>query len=332
MGFNLIFYSRLSPDDMIRGGTDFMRNCTMGGGHQIDLRIDGLIRSMCAGRRRRRRQRRPARCPITCQRAFEVSRGLSWWKDPAKGGVMVPFNLPSQDRSYRSAFGVDAPHWSDVTPDDAAAVARWNHLNRWKESFLEAAWKYAACGVSDVRSDFLSVNQSQYAWMAYGDGYYFNVARALPVISGHGGYDDGPSNYMYPSFFHEMGRIRDVNKPIWYMPTWYGETPDQFRLEQYLSFVTNLQGMSKPPDMKVQTPEKEKASAGIVESNKLMARLGTIFTTMRPTRPPVAMLYSMSQDLGAEVRDMRDVKKASRRMRKRSVALCWLSREDDPRR
>ena len=193
-----------------------------------------------------------------------------------------------------------------MKPDDAAAVERWDHMNRWKESFLEAAWKISAFGVSEVRADMLSVNQSQYGWMAYADGYYFNVARSLPVISGHGGYDDMPGAYFAPGFFHEMGRARDVNKPVWYMPMWYKESSDQCRLQQYLSFMTDLQGMSKPPGMQVQHPDNSSEAVGIVESNKLMARLGTIFTTMRPTRPEVAVLYSLSQDLGAEVHDMQD--------------------------
>jgi hypothetical protein len=196
-----------------------------------------------------------------------------------------------------------------VKPDDAKAVARWNEMNRWKESFLEAAWKYSAFGVSEVSPNLISANQSEYGWMAYADGYYFNVARHLPVISGHGGYDDGCATYFFPSFTHEMGRARDVNKPCWYMPTWYGETSDQYRLEQYLSFITDIQGMEKPPDMHIQDPARTKDAAGIVESNKLMARLGTIFTTMRPTRGDVAVLYSLSQDLHAEVRDMQNPKK-----------------------
>ena len=313
MGFNLIFYSRLSPDDMIRGGADFMHNCTMSGGHQMDLRqecdwSDPWV--LQGGEARVVNQALMDRTLPNCAGVhFYDEPGLSWWKDPKNDNVMVPFNLPPQDRAYKSAFGVNAQHWSDVKPDDSAAVARWDHLNRWKESFLEAAWKYSAFGVSEVNPDFLSVNQSQYGWMAYADGYYFNVARSLPVISGHGGYDDMPGTYLAPGFFHEMGRVRDVNKPVWYMPTWYHESPDQFRLEQYLSFMTDLQGMSKPPDMHVQNPDKSKEATGVVESNKLMARIGTIFTTMRPTRPEVAVLYSLSQDLGAEVHDMQDHKK-----------------------
>jgi hypothetical protein len=315
LGFNLIYYGRLSPDDMIRGGADFMRNCTMGGGHQMDLRMEcdwSDPYALQGGEARVVNEAMQSRIYPNCIGVhFYDEPGLSWWKDPKNDNVMVPFNLPPQDRAYKSAFGMDAPHWSDVKPDDAAAVKRWNQMNRWKESFLEAAWKISAFGVSEVRSDLLSVNQSQYGWMAYADGYYFNVVRSLPVISGHGGYDDMPGAYFAPGFFHEMGRVRDVNKPVWYMPMWYKESSDQCRLQQYLSFMTDLQGMAKPPGMQVQHPDKSSEAIGIVESNKLMARLGTIFTTMRPTRPEVAVLYSLSQDLGAEVRDMQDHKKVN---------------------
>jgi hypothetical protein len=316
MGFNLIYNTSLSADDMIRGGSDFMRNCTMSGAHQMDLRqecdwSDPYV--LVGGEARVVAEALADRTVPNCIGVhFYDEPGLTWWKDPKNANVMVPFNIPSQDRSYRSAFGTEPPHWSDVKPGDAAAVAKWNEMNRWKMSFLEAAWKYAAFGVSRVRPDYISAVQSEYGWQAYADGYYFNAVRPLPVMSGHGGYDDGPATYFYPSLFHEFGRIRDVNKPAWYLPTWYGESTDQYRLEQYLSFMTDLQGMAKPPDMKVQNPDSDRASVGIVESNKAMARLGTIFNTMRPTRPEVAILYSLSQDLGAEVQDMQDSKQVNK--------------------
>jgi hypothetical protein len=157
-----------------------------------------------------------------------------------------------------------------------------------------------------VRPDYLSVTQSQYGWTAFTDGYYFNVVRSLPVISGHGGYHDFGFGYFNPSYFLEMARARDLARPNWYLPTWYGNTTaDQFRLEQYLSFQTNIQGMISPPDLEPGQPEKCKAVAGIVESNHLMGRLGTIFTTMPVTRPPVAVLYSLSAMIHAQAQDQK---------------------------
>src|SRR5204863_5523045 len=134
-------------------------------------------------------------------------------------------------------------------------VARWLHWGRWKESFMEAAWKHAAYSVNRVRKDYLPVTQSVYGWSAFTDGYYFNVVRSLPVINGHGGYDDYGGAYFNPSYTFEFGRARDLNKPAWYLPTWYEHMPsDRFRLEQYLSFMTGLQGMMKPPGQTVHRP------------------------------------------------------------------------------
>ena len=60
-----------------------------------------------------------------------------------------------------------------------------------------------------------------YGFSAYADGYYFNVVRSLPLISGHGGYSDGQTGIYYPAWHMEYGRMRDLNKPYWYLPSWY---------------------------------------------------------------------------------------------------------------
>jgi hypothetical protein len=213
-----------------------------------------------------------------------------------------------------------------VNADNASDFNRWQEWGRWKLSFMDAAWKLAAFGIREVRPDFLPVTQSVYGWPAYADGYYFNVVRSLPVINGHGGYDDYGGAYFNPSYTFEFGRARDLHKPNWYLPTWYGGMPsDRFRLEQYLSFMNNLQGMMKPPDMTIHRPSTTPATAdGIVESNKLMARLGTIFTTMPVTRPPVAVLYSLSQDLYAQAHDMKDNYTGGRHAREKTF-LAYLA-------
>ncbi len=123
-----------------------------------------------------------------------------------------------------------------------------------------------------------------------------------------------------------MARAGDVNRPNWYLPSWYANMPsDRFKMEQYLSFMMGLQGMMKPPDMHVHRPftQCRETSQGIVESNKLMARLGTIFTTSTPTRPPVAMLWSMSQNLDAQVKDMKDAYDGAGHRQK--TLLCYLA-------
>ncbi|OPZ26664.1 MAG: hypothetical protein BWZ02_01932 [Lentisphaerae bacterium ADurb.BinA184] len=316
LGFNLIYGDyRLGrhlahAEATLRGGADFMQYCTMSGAHQMDLRQECdwsdpyVIRG---GTARAVQQAFLTRTVAnTAGVHFYDEPGLTWWTHP-RTGAAVPHNIPAQDRAFLGAFGRPPLQYSDVRADDPGPAAAWNHWARWKLSFMDAAWKDARFGVETVAPALISCTQSVYGFTAYADGYYFNVVRSLPVISGHGGYNDGPASYFYPSFHHEFGRMRDLAKPNWYLPAWYGGMSSaNFRLEQYLSFMTNLQGMAKPPDMQVHKPAECSDADGIVESNKAMARLGTIFTTLAPARGEVALLYSISQCIGSQLRDMND--------------------------
>jgi hypothetical protein len=309
LGYNL-YYGQQGQDkdgNLIRAGVDYMCNCTMGGGHQMDLRqecdwSDPLV--IRGGTRRVARQAFQDRTRGNVPGVhFYDEPGLTWRKDPATGQD-TPQGIPPQLRSFEAAFGKPAPDYLHLNAKDPEQARRWAQWARWKLGFMDAAWQDAQFGVSQVRPDFLSVTQSQYGWSAFTDGYYFNVVRSLPVISGHGGYHDFGPGYFNPSYFLEMARARDLARPNWYLPTWYGNTTsDEFRLEQYLSFQTDIQGMMSPPDLDPGDPSKSKAAAGIVRSNKLMGRLGTIFTTMPPTRPPVALLYSLSQEIHDQTLD-----------------------------
>jgi len=58
-----------------------------------------------------------------------------------------------------------------------------------------------------------------------------------------------------------------------------------------------------PPDLEPGEPSKSQAVAGIVETNQFMGRVGTIFTTMPVTRPPVALLYSLSNAIHKQTED-----------------------------
>lgn len=299
MGFNLL-YANGNGDDSVRGGLDYMGNDVMGGGHQMELRLecdwsDPYVLQGATGH--------------AAQAAFSFRKngnaigvhfydepGLTWWENPVNK-QWTPHDIPWQLRQFKAAFGEDALRATDFK-DTPVDFAKWQHWGKWKESFMEATWKISADTVRRVDPSFISATQTVYGWSAYTDGYYFNITRQLPVISGHGGYDDFGYGFFNPSLYHEFGRIRDLNKPNWYLPTWYNNMPsDRFRMEQYLSFMTNLQGMMKPPGMEVHQPYKHVTSEGIVESNKEMSRLGTIFTTMPVTRAEVAVLYSISNNL-----------------------------------
>jgi hypothetical protein len=330
LGYNL-YYGQHGQDkegNLIRAGVDYMCNCTMSGGHQMDLRqecdwSDPLV--IRGGTRRVVRQAFQDRTrPNTAGVHFYDEPGLTWRKDPATGKD-TPQGIPSQLRSFEAAFGKPPPDYRKLNPKDPEDVRRWAHWARWKLGFMDAAWQDAQFGIRAVRPDYLSVTQSQYGWSAFTDGYYFNVVRSLPVISGHGGYHDYGPGYFNPSYFLEMARARDLARPNWYLPTWYGNTtPDVFRLEQYLSFQTNIQGMMSPPELDPGDPAKSKAAAGIVASNHLMGRLGSIFTTMPPTRPPVALLYSLSQEIHYQTLD-RDVSYAHDTPHGRGLPFVYLA-------
>ena len=311
LGYNLILGHYIKDNDgfFIRAGVDFMSGCTMGGGHQMDLRAecDWSDPYVIRGGTRRVVQRAfiDRTRPNVLGVHFYDEPGLTWHNHP-ETGEWVPHNVPSQMRSYKSAFGRDALDYHKVDPKDHAQVAQWKHWAYWKLGLMDAAWQDSQFGVSAVRPDFLSVTQSQYGYMAFTDGYYFNVVRSLPIVSGHGGYHDWGPGYWNPSMFLEFARPRNFIQPNWYLPAWYGRTTsDLFRLEQYLSFQTNIQGMASPPELDPFNPSRLPAAPGIVESNKVMAQLGTIFNTMPVTRPPVALLYSLSHMIEKQTKDMK---------------------------
>ncbi len=86
-----------------------------------------------------------------------------------------------------------------------------------------------------------------------------------------------------------------------------------------------LQGLISPPDIDPgSTPEQSTAAQGVVESNHLLQRLGPIFNTMPLTRPPVALLFSLSQFLHAQTLD-RKVCYAHETPHGRNVSLVYLA-------
>lgn len=311
LGFN-VFYGGYGKDDnadLLRAGVDFIANCVMSGGHQMDLRMEcdwsdpyvtrgGTMRVVQRAMKDRTRPNVPGV-------HFYDEPGLTWHANPKNPKELTPHGVAAQVRSYEAAFGKKPPQFFEVDPKDAKSIAEWDRWARWKLGLMDAAWKEAQFGVSWVRPDFLSLTQSQYGWTAFTDGYYFNVVRSLPITSGHGGYHDIGPGYFCPSYFVEMARARDFWKHCWYLPTWYGNTTsDQFRLEQYLSFQTNLQGLMSPPDL--EPAINATGRQGIVETNQLFQRLGPIFTTLPVRKNRIAVLFSLSQCLHAQTKNRDD--------------------------
>jgi hypothetical protein len=331
LGFNLCYanYGGAEQEGFLRAGVDFAACCVMSGGHQMDLRqeCDWSDPYVIRGGTRRvvRRAFMDRTWPNVVGVHFYDEPGLTWGKDP-RTGELTPHEIPWQWRQYEAAFNRPMLDWKTVNPADPEQAARWTDWARWKLGFLDAAWQDAQFGVRQVEPRYLSLTQSQYGYSAFSDGYYFNVVRSLPVISGHGGYHDFGPGYFNPVMFLEFARARDLAKPNWYLPTWYGSTTaDQFRLEQYLCFQCGVQGLMSPPDIDPgNAPEKCLAAQGLVESNHLFQRLGPIFNTLPVTRPPAALLFSLSQFLHAQTLD-RKICYAHETRHGQNVAFSYLA-------
>jgi hypothetical protein len=311
LGYNLMYSAGgVGSDkegDFIAAGVDQMAVCIMSGGHQMDLRMecdwsDPLV--VRGGTRRATREALNARLRGNSPGVnFYDEPGLTW-RPNDNGQGLTPHGVPSQLASYEAAFGKPMIEHTKVDPNNPEHVAQWEQWGDWKLGFMEAAWRDAVFAVAQVDPTLISATQSQYGWTAFTDGYYFNVARSLPITSGHGGYDDLGFGYLFPSYTLEMARARDFAKPNWYLPVWYANTSeDAMRFENLASFALGIQGIMTPPPCE---PTQNAGNIqGSVEANHAMQRLGTVFTVGIPqTRQPVALLYSMSNNHRTQVADM----------------------------
>ncbi len=311
-GYNL-FYGQGGSDPngyFIRAGVDFVPNCVMGGGHQMNLRMEcdwsdpyAVRGGMISAAKFALRDRTLPNVPMI---HFFDEPGLTWHEDSVSGDLTA-HGVPAQVRAYEAAFNKTYLSHHEVDADKPESLAQWKHWTKWKLGFMDAAWKLGQHSVSDIDSSMLSVTQSQYGFPAFTDGYYFNVARSLPIVSGHGGYHDWGPGFFNPGMTLSISRGRDHEKECWYLPTWYANTTnDQYRVEQYLSFITGIQGLMSPPPLE---PTKNPiAREAIIETNSVMGKLGTIFSTMPVTYQPVAMLYSISNGLDEQARSLTDKK------------------------
>jgi hypothetical protein len=316
MGYN-VTYSQGNGDASIRGGLDYMRGMALGGAHQLDANLKNdwsdpwVLRE---GRLRASREALKDRTSPNCLGVhFYDEPGLTWNEHPVTK-EFNPYNIAAQDRAWKAMYGTDAQQYHTVK-DDPAAMARWRELNTWKQGFMEACWKEVSSGVRKVKPDWLTATQTMYGWDAFSDGYYFNIARQLPVINGHGWYSDVYWLNLAPPMASEFGRMRDWSRPCWYMPTWWTMNIAHTRMEQSMSFIQNLQGMMWP-GYQAWSPSRDPGMPGVVEDNKTQLRLGTIFQHMPVYRDHAAILYSLSQGIESEIRSgMKDIREANSHMR-----------------
>jgi len=298
LGINLMFGG--TDEWSIREKMDIMGIMAMGGMHQHDGKLDcdwsdpyvylgSIQRAMDKGLTFRT-------MPNMVGVHLHDEPGLTWnahpfLKDKDGKPVGSPHDIASQRRAYQSAFDKEQTWVQNADTKTAAGLADWTQISDFKLGYMESFWRASRDAVERIKPGTLAVTQTIYGWHYPYDGYYFNIARSMPVVSGHGGYHDYWLMNFNPSFYLECSLPRQWDKPTWYLPTWYGgTTADQLRLEQYMSFITGIQGLVIPPDLKVGSL----AEPAIKETNNAAARLGTIFVKPAYTRQDVAMLYSKS--------------------------------------
>ena len=310
LGYNFAYSSFGKSDSSIRAGMDYMQNMAMGGGHQADLRLECdwsdpyVVRGVVARASLSAQVHRTQGNCIGIH--FHDEPGLTWASIPG-GYFFGPFNIPQQDKSFNSAFNEEAIKYFNVKADNADDVARWQKLMRYRLLIMEAFWQRGVDVVRKVKADFLPVTQASYGWFAISDGYYFNIERPMPIHSGHAnGYDVMESGYFQPMVDMQFGRMRQWDQPMWYLPTWFVSSSENTRLQQYHSFMMNVQGLATPPWPNIHDPWAAPAE-GYIEANYTMTRLGTVFSTMPVMRAPVALLRSPSQVFDAQTKDFRTI-------------------------
>ena len=291
-GFNTIYGGVDEPS--IPAGEDIMGLDLMGGGHQFDLKMENDWSDpyvyLGAVQRAMDRAFTFRTMPNNIGAHLYDEPGLTYAAAGSKGQTFGPWDVLQQRRAYKSAFGKEQMWYDEVKPDDPANMAQWTQTTNFRLGFMDAFWKASYDALKKMKPGYLVATQSQYGWWALFDGYYFNVVRSLPVVSGHGGYDDYGERDFNPSLYVEISLPRQMDKPTWYLGDWGVYSNEQIRLEHYLSFMAGIQGIAGGPSMGV---DSIGAQAG-VETNKTMARLGTIFAKPDYTRQDVGILYSKS--------------------------------------
>ncbi|MCL2701487.1 MAG: hypothetical protein FWE88_07320, partial [Phycisphaerae bacterium] len=283
----------------IREKMDIMGIMAMGGGHQHDLNLecDWSDPNVYIGAIQRAMDRGlPFRTmPNAIGVHLHDEPGLTWNRHPHlkndKGeSVMTHHDIASQRRAYASAFGKEQTWVNEIDTADPASLADWTQINDFKMRYMDAFWKASRDAIERIKPGMLAVTQTVYGWPFLYDGYYFNVARSMPVISGHGGYNDSGLMNLNATYYLECSLPRQWDKPTWYLPEWGNYTSEQYLLEHYMSFITGIQGLEVPPQMN----PKARGAEGVTQANRTVLRLGTIFAKPAFTRQDVAILYSKS--------------------------------------
>ena len=208
MGFNLILGGVDEPS--IRAKVDIMGACVMGGMHQHDgkLYCDWSDPYVYVGAIQRGMDRAQSfrTMPNAIGAHLHDEPGLTHTMHPYTN-QMGPHDVPQQRAAYQRAYGREPIWFQEADTSDPAKLREWEDYNDFRLRFMDAFWKASRESFERLKPGFLTVTQTQYGWSALYDGYYFNVARSLPIISGHGGYNDFGLRNFNASFFLSLIHI-----------------------------------------------------------------------------------------------------------------------------
>src|SRR5205823_7159478 len=125
------FYGHYGQDEdanFIRGGIDYIANCVMSGGHQMDLRLECDWSDPLVIRGGTRRVVRRAMMDRTRPNVpgvhFYDEPGLTWGENP-ENKEFTPHAVKAQAVSYKAAFGKDPLPYTKVDPKNPEHVERW---------------------------------------------------------------------------------------------------------------------------------------------------------------------------------------------------------------
>ena len=206
----------------VRAGVDYMQGCTMGGGHQMDLRMecDWSDPYVLGG------GTRPRRAPGVAgpHHAQLPRRALLRRAGPDLAmATAPPHDVPRRSAPTRAPSAA-MPHRlaarsKPETPPrreargssgHAGSSASWTPPGRIRRS----ASASCAPTSSPPRRACTAGTPSPTATTS-------TSLRSLPIISGHGGYDDCGRRLLHTRLLPgDRPRCATCNKPNWYLPTW----------------------------------------------------------------------------------------------------------------
>ena len=227
--------------------------CVMGGGHQMDLRLENDWGDPWVQRAVIWKMRLAALSdriyPMAGIHAFDEP-GLTWW--PSRPGRIPRLRHPRRiwrTSSVSPARTMPYGEWEDTVPQYKARVDDFMEFVDMRLKYLQQAWYGSVWGVDVVHAPFTTINQmaSSYSPGNVIDGVDTRMELPYRVVSGHGGYSDWAGSWG-AVISAESNHGWTWDKPHYYLPMWSVFDYPQMRQETFLPWSIKLEGMQYDPN------------------------------------------------------------------------------------